>query len=638
MPTAIRAITRVQDSDDVTATPGTGTDEYQLTWDDASKKFVLVDRMALPYTRTLIVDQGGRGAYTSIKDACDYVATQSPSSTNRWLISVTPGYYTELAFTVPTYATLKGTGAPGTPGGTWVVANASVSSGAFIMLNNLAALQNLFIGAAPDCTGNFYLLDYPAPTTSQGYYVFDCWISFQPVALNGFVAYAVRNGHGEIANTTINTGSLTTVAVSGRDIGIANSRIYGGGGIAVECRHPTGGTVIWFTRIGGGDGGHNYTTELSAALPNGKIYVYNTPYRSSGGTIVRDDRYFDNVQALREAVAADQTPLILKAAAAQTAGLVELQDSAGASLGTIFEADGKANFAASGMKSAWTRTLIVDQGGLGDYTTIKDACDFVTTQSPMSTLQWTILVMPGVYAELPFTIPAYTLVRGHSQSPIANVQASVYITNTTIESGTFVTSTAGAALDTIGIFVSVPATMSGDVKALEGTIRLNQVYLQLNNAGAFHLYGTYGNAVILNSIIAANFDRTTCCYFTAGSNIRFTRLFSASSAKTDHYGIVNTAGTTTILFTYFGSAAHDYFDPAINVTGGTVYCTSVSYNLGTGNIISPNGRTHVADAKNNYTAGDLDSEAEIITALNATNTTLNAVLASLEAVGIHKLT
>lgn len=45
---------------------------------------------------------------------------------------------------------------------------------------------------------------------------------------------------------------------------------------------------------------------------------------------------------------------------------------------------------------------------------------------------------------------------------------------------------------------------------------------------------------------------------------------------------------------------------------------------------------HIANAKVNYTTGDLDIEAEIIAAINATNTTINAILTALEANGILK--
>lgn len=45
-------------------------------------------------------------------------------------------------------------------------------------------------------------------------------------------------------------------------------------------------------------------------------------------------------------------------------------------------------------------------------------------------------------------------------------------------------------------------------------------------------------------------------------------------------------------------------------------------------------QTHEAALKVNYTAGDLDSEAEIITALNATNTKINSIITKLEALNL----
>ena len=40
---------------------------------------------------------------------------------------------------------------------------------------------------------------------------------------------------------------------------------------------------------------------------------------------------------------------------------------------------------------------------------------------------------------------------------------------------------------------------------------------------------------------------------------------------------------------------------------------------------------HIANAKTNYVAADVDTAAEIATALNATNTTINTLLAELES-------
>ena len=43
---------------------------------------------------------------------------------------------------------------------------------------------------------------------------------------------------------------------------------------------------------------------------------------------------------------------------------------------------------------------------------------------------------------------------------------------------------------------------------------------------------------------------------------------------------------------------------------------------------------HVADAKVDYTTGNLDAEAEIIAAVNATNGKINSILAILEEFGL----
>ena len=66
MPTAIRAITRIQDSDDFAGTPGAATDVYALTYDNASRKFVLTQHVtaADPHTGYLLAT-GARAGGTS---------------------------------------------------------------------------------------------------------------------------------------------------------------------------------------------------------------------------------------------------------------------------------------------------------------------------------------------------------------------------------------------------------------------------------------------------------------------------------------------------------------------------------------------------------------------------------------------
>ena len=59
---------------------------------------------------------------------------------------------------------------------------------------------------------------------------------------------------------------------------------------------------------------------------------------------------------------------------------------------------------------------------------------------------------------------------------------------------------------------------------------------------------------------------------------------------------------------------------------------------GAGAVVSSGTQqAHVADAKVDYQALDLDTEAEIITALNTTNGKINAILAALEAFKINAL-
>jgi hypothetical protein len=52
-------------------------------------------------------------------------------------------------------------------------------------------------------------------------------------------------------------------------------------------------------------------------------------------------------------------------------------------------------------------------------------------------------------------------------------------------------------------------------------------------------------------------------------------------------------------------------------------------------VASGTQHAHVVALKVNYTTGDLDIEAEIIAALNTTNTAINAIFTALQAFGIN---
>ena len=68
---------------------------------------------------------------------------------------------------------------------------------------------------------------------------------------------------------------------------------------------------------------------------------------------------------------------------------------------------------------------------------------------------------------------------------------------------------------------------------------------------------------------------------------------------------------------------------AKTVIGGDLDVVSGGKILGAGTQAS-----HIADQKTDYTTGDLDIEAEIIAAFNATNAAINGILAALEGAGI----
>jgi len=74
----------------------------------------------------------------------------------------------------------------------------------------------------------------------------------------------------------------------------------------------------------------------------------------------------------------------------------------------------------------------------------------------------------------------------------------------------------------------------------------------------------------------------------------------------------------------------------LNIMDGvTATAAEISKLHGAGAVVaSGTAHAHIADAKVDYTTGDLDAEAEIIAAVNATNGKINDILAALLAFGI----
>lgn len=78
-------------------------------------------------------------------------------------------------------------------------------------------------------------------------------------------------------------------------------------------------------------------------------------------------------------------------------------------------------------------------------------------------------------------------------------------------------------------------------------------------------------------------------------------------------------------------------DTQVVASGGQVTVESGGeIAVASGGVISAAGTqaSHIADASVTYTTEGLDTEAEIIAAINTTNGKINAILAALEGVGI----
>jgi len=105
----------------------------------------------------------------------------------------------------------------------------------------------------------------------------------------------------------------------------------------------------------------------------------------------------------------------------------------------------------------------------------------------------------------------------------------------------------------------------------------------------------------------------------SGTIVNYGGYFSATGGTTN-YGVYIQAGGLTIE------------SGDIVVSSGDVKLSGV---IKIDNVqILKEQQSHIADLKTDYTTGDLDTEAELITALNTTNGKINAILAMLETHGL----
>jgi hypothetical protein len=300
-----------------------------------------------PYTRTVVVDQDGKGDYTTIKEACDWVATQTRSSFLSWNIMVNPGIFQESPFTIPTYTNLIGY--------TYVSHNSTTTlqssiyfaatntSGDLITLAGSGSNINYFyIGTyAITPTGDITLISAGAGQSN----IANCWLGITARAN----VYNVR--------TIKKTGSAA-LFVTGSAISATFSSGTDANGIVVEnagtnpvffsysnfvpqgtltgtglANTSTGSIVLAYCRIGLISGTPYSTNDI--VVGSGTAIINNTPIRKVSGTPTFIDTYFSTPAGLRTANTATDIPLSVVGATSQNANLTEWQNSAGTVLSSI---------------------------------------------------------------------------------------------------------------------------------------------------------------------------------------------------------------------------------------------------------------------------------------------------------------
>lgn len=172
------------------------------------------------------------------------------------------------------------------------------------------------------------------------------------------------------------------------------------------------------------------------------------------------------------------TGLVLKTSDDNTTNnLLKLLSSGNVTLASI-SAVGKALFG-GGLFSPWTRYLVVDAGGKGDYTTISAAIAATDGINP-----YVIHVMPGTYAEVDLVIKEHTTIIGSGAA------------NTTIGGATSGTATfgGGATYTNVDIYnCRIQSNTTGDTTTFKcyGISVYNSYINKMTSSGSARTYSTY---------------------------------------------------------------------------------------------------------------------------------------------------
>ena len=554
-----------------------------LSWDGEEGKWVNVPIPPAPadYTNMLVVDQNGEGDYTTVKEACDFVATQTPGSAHQWVIQVMPGYYTEQPFTIPTYCLVQGMGQTPTGNVAHCVQISPASpwnGGTFITMGSLAAVDNCGIALVLASTATADGIGL----SGSGRYT-RCWFygrndtvgvyNLKNISGGVILQDCVVSVHGD-NSTAVHCSDGSGIKYCWLYSSAAGTDIY-----AVVMTMHDDDTVISFVRFGATSGNFfNYDIKVD----DGRVWSLNSNHLTTIGDVtVIDNVPLDKLHDVTITSATDYDLLqyssgVWENTSLDNSGLLKLDQTVAQTGVGRFD-----------INVGRTRTLIVDAAGRGDYLTIKEACDYVATLTPGSANQWVIQVMPGTYAEAAFTIPTYCLVEGYGQTPTGNSAHCVQISPTSPwTGGTWITMGSISAIDNIGISLILDATASAAGIGLSGNGRYTRLWIQAtNNASASYHLDAFSGAIVIQSCVAATTsNNTNLIKATGASVIKFCHLSGPGSVGTDCNALVNTSGTTNVFLTKFGASAGSNFNYDIQVTGGAVNTSGSHLKTFTGSI------------------------------------------------------
>ena len=371
-------------------------------------------------SKMLTVDAGGRGDYTTIKAACDFVATQTPGSANQWVIQVLSGYYTEAPFTIPTYCLIQGLGQ--TPTGNSahcvrITPTAPWLGGTFITVNSLGAIDNCGIIATLDATAT----SNGIIASGNGRYT-RCW--FQGTnSTNG--TYNLKDMSGGVILQDCNVyvgGSNSTAIYFSAGGAVKQCWIYtaasGTNIIAINADGYNDDINISFVRFGANSGNFfNYDIKVDA----GRVHVLHSNYRTYTGDVREIGSAKNTLSGTLSAIAATDVVSTLKGAATQTANLLELKDSADAILMSISAAGKISGAAASGGNLTLESSAHATKGkilfGNSAYDEVNNRLG-IGTNAPTAKLQ--VVTPAGLISAFTITDATYyTLTAGYQATGLA---------------------------------------------------------------------------------------------------------------------------------------------------------------------------------------------------------------------------